>query len=429
MATGEGDILNIRASRWVAAAVALAAPAVVAAQTVGSGQGVADRPRPDYDPIGSRFGSFTVFPSVTVTGAATDNYLATDTDRRGDEYLFVEPVVLVRSDASRQQLEARAFVNQSVHANFSGDDKTQYGASTSDAFDFTRDTQFRVDASAGHYVESRTSLGTFQGAAEPVTYELYHAGLGVSHRFTDLTLTGNGALEYRHFNDTKFPNGGIIDQSYRNVRELTAGGSAQYDLRNGIGLIVSGQYDDEHYSFGPGSPGYDPLTFIDRDSSGYSVTGGVTLELTHLIFGQVQLGYINRSYRDPRLNGFGGLSYSADILWNVTPLTSLRFRASRSIDDTSSPQIAGYTRSDFHFFVDHELYRDLIVSADADYSPFRPNGIGVGGDEYGIGAGAKYLINRRYTVSAAARYMGRSSDSTFLRYHAVFGSVSFRVAF
>lgn len=403
-------------------------PAVCAAQSIG-GQGVADRPRPDYDPVGDRVGAFTLYPSITASAVATDNYLATDTDRRGDAYLFLQPELVARSDQGRERFEGRLFLNQGIHATLPGENVTQYGISGNGAFDATRSTQFRADASVGRYVESRASLGAFQGSAEPVTFEVYHAGLGASHSFNDLTINANGSIDYRNYNDTEFPGGQPIDQDYRDVRQFALGGSAQYTLRNGIGLIVSGQYSDEHYNFGPGSPGFVPANDLDRNSSGFSISGGVTLELTHLIFGQIQIGYLTRNYPDPRLNDFGGLSYSADILWNVTPLTSLRFRASRSVEDTSSPDIAGNTRSDFHAYVDHELYRYVILSGDVGYSHFRPNGIGFGGDEYSVGAGARYLINRRYSISGNLRYSGRSSDTTYLRYHAVIGSVAFRVQF
>ena len=410
-------------------ALAGAIPAVTGAQALGDGQGVADRSRPGYDPIGARVGAFTLYPSITTTAAATDNYLATDTNRRGDAYLFFQPELVARSDQGRERFEGRAFAAQSVHASLGGENITQFGVSGNGAFDATRNTQLRADASVGRFVESRSSLGAFQGSAEPVVFEVYHAGLGASHSFNDLTLGANSAIEYRNFHDAEFPGGQPIDQDYRDVRQITVGGSAQYALRNGIGLIVSGQYLDEHYNFGPGSAGYVAAASLDRDSTGFNIDGGITLELTKLIFGRIQIGYLSRHYPDPRLDDVGGLSYSADLLWNVTPLTSLRFRASRSIEDTSSPQIAGNTRSDFHLYADHELYRYIIVSADAGYSRFRPNGVGIGGDEYSLGGGARYLINRRLSVSGNVRYSGRSSDSTFLRYHAVLGTVSLRVAF
>lgn len=399
------------------------------AQSLVAGQGVADRPRPDFDPIGARAGSYTLLPSITTTMEATDNYLATDTNRRSDIYLLVQPEVYLRSNFARNRLDARAFLNQSVHANLGGENTTQYGGSASGAYDIDRSTQVTANVSAARYTESRSSLGSFQGSASPVTFTDLSAGVGVSHTFDKLTLRGGGAIDYRNFSDTAFPDGTPIDQDYRDVATTTGSGSASYAWRNGVNLIVSGQYSSEQYRVRPGQNGFIPGVNIDRDSDGFNIQGGVNLELSHLIYGSVQVGYLTRNYNDPTLRDFSGLSFSGDILWNVTPLTSLRFRASRSVEDTSSPLIAGNTRSDFRVSIDHELYRYIIISGEAAYGRFRPNGIGIGGDEYLAGASGRYLLSRRFSLTAAARYSSRTADSTFLRYRAVTGSVGLRTQF
>lgn len=401
----------------------------VAAQVVGGGQSVADRPRPLYDPVGSKAGGFTLFPSVTVSAEATDNYLATNTGRRSDVYAVVRPEIYARSDWSRHRLDARAFVDQSVHARLTNENATQYGTSVSGAYDIARQMQLRADASAGHFVESRTSLASFQGSAKPVSYDVYHVGIGLAQNFNDLVLDWSAAFDRRDFKDTLLPGNVVFDQDYRDVRVLTAGGSARYDLRNGIGLIVSGQLVDERYTIRPGRPGFVPGTSVDRASSGFNIDGGVTLELSRLVFGQLRVGYLKRRYRDPALNDFGGLSYSGDVLWNLTALTSLRFRASRSVEDSSSPLVAGNTRDDFRISVDHELYRNVILSGDAGYGNFSPNGVGIGGNDYSVGVGARYFIDRRFTVTGNLRHSGRSSDSQFLRYNATTASVGLRIAF
>lgn len=425
---GQGRVIGARRGRRIGAVIGLLlAPGAAFAQTV-TNQSVADRPHPDYDPIGIDIGGFTLFPAVTATVEATDNYLATATNKKSDVYAVIEPEVVLRSNWSRHRLEARAYASPSFHANLPDEDTTQLGATAAGTYDISHSTSFRADLTGARFVESRSSLGAFRGTTEPVQYDLFRSGIGISHTISDLTLTATAGAERRNYHDADLIGGGVIDQDFRDVRQLTAGGSAQYALRNGIGVIVSGQYDRERYDFRPGSRGFVSGVDLDRESSGFTLLGGVTLELSRLIFGTVQFGYLRRNYADPRLRDFGGFSYSADVLWNVTQLTSLRFRASRSIEDTSSTQIAGNTRSDFRVSVDHELYRYVLLNADVGYSTFRPNGPGVGGREYTVGAGGRYLVNRRLSFIGGVRYSGRSSDSIFLRYRAVSGNIGIRFA-
>lgn len=399
------------------------------AQTVERGLGVADRARPQYDPIGFDLGSFRVYPSVSVDASATDNYRARDTNRQGDVYGVVLPEIAFGSDWARHRLGGRAYFNRSVHANLTTEDASQYGALVNGALDVSRDTVLRADASLTRAVESRADLGSFRNSIEPVRVATYHAAAGVAQQFGRLKLDGSVGVNKITFSDVTGLDGTNIDQSFRNVRTISESLSGQYDVGGGIGIVVSGSANQSRFDFRPGSAGFNPLVNLDRASSGYSVQGGVILELSSLVFGTIQAGYIRHKYRDPRLQDFAGLNFSADVLWNVTSLTSLRFRASRTVQDTSSTTVAGNTRSDFSIRADHELYRYVILTGTASYGSFRPNGPGVGGREYGVRLGARYLIDRHWSAGLTAGYARRDSTSTFLRYKAASATLSIRYAF
>ncbi len=429
VAPEKGGILTYRTiSKYASATVAIVVASSASAQTVVRGQGVADRARPLYDELGARFGSFYLYPSVKARVEATDNLRATNTNRQSDIAVVLSPEVRLASNWSRHRLNARVYYDRDFHLQQTGENTNQYGAQADGALDVTRDTQFRANVSAARLSESRSSLGSFQNASQPVRYTSLDAGLSLSQRLQRLSLSAGVSYAARNFDDAIDFNGVRIDQRYRDVKVLAGSASAQYELRGGIGLIVSGQVDRSRYSFRPGSPGFNPAVNIDRASSGFSLLGGVSFELSSLVFGSVQVGVLSRTYKDTRLRNYSGLSYNANILWNVTPLTSIRARAQRVVEDTSSPTVAGNTRSDFSLGVDHELYRYVVLTADASYGRFTPNGPGVGGQEYGARLAARYLIDRRWSLGAEVRHARRTSDSPFLRYEATSGSISVRFA-
>lgn len=414
-----------KAAAAVVAAAALivglhASPAT--AQTVLRGQGVDDRPRPDYDPMGVSVGAFQLFPQINLDVLATDNYRATNVDRLSDVYAIGVADLRFTSNWARNDLSGGAYVSQSVHAELPSENVTQYGASLRGALDVSRDSQLRASINADHKVESRTSLGSFQGTASPVSYDVFLGSVGASQVIDRLVLNATVALEQQNFFDVVGPDGSIIDQSYRDVRTLRAGGSAQYEMWSGVSLLVSGMYVNADFTA--------PLTFpteLRRDSSGFDLLGGVSLELSSLIFGQIQFGYLSRIYVDPRLKDVNGPSFQADILWNVTPLTSLRLGGARTIEDASSTQFAGNTRSEVNLSVIHELYRYIIITADVAVSHFSPNGPGASGNEFGVDVLTQYLINRRWRVGCNVRYGQRTSEEPSLRYHAT--TVSFVTQF
>lgn len=413
----------------VAAIGVVVGTGTVQAQAVIAGQSVADRAHPEYDPIPIPVGGFTLLPTATVRLETTDNFRASNINREGDVYVTLRPAASLNSTWSRHQLSANAFYERRIHFKLGNEDSSSFGSTVRGLYDISRQTRVSGEVSGQRAVESRSALGSFRGSLEPVRYDTLRATLGVSHSINDLELTGRGSAETYNFRDAKIGGGGQIDQDFRDFDRLTVGGNARYALRNGIGVIGSLQYDRTQYDFGPGTAGFVPGTDLDRGSSGVSALAGASLELTRLIFGTIQAGYLSRRYDDPLLRDISGLSFSANVLWNPTPLTSVTLRAGRSVEESASTTFSGNTRSDFSVRVDHELFRYVLISGDLGYDRFRANGPGPRGNEYTAGLAARYLIDRRFTLTGSVRSARRSSDIAGLRYNATSGSIGVRAAF
>lgn len=426
--TNAGERQPARAHPAVLAVAAMTAgwlyPASAAAQTIPPGLGVADRPRPGFDPLGIDVGgSFTLSPNLAADLNATDNFRASNTDRQGDVYLVVVPEARLASEWSRHAVSARTYFSRSIHARLTSEDVSNYGASANGKLDLSRNGQVSLDVAADHRTEGRASLSSFQGTPSPVSYDVYRVGVSGGQVFNRLVLNAAANVEERDFADVAAADGTIIDQDFRDVRTVSASASARLEVRSGVSALVSGQLDDSSYSATPDA------NQLRRDATGFNVLAGVSLELSSLIFGQIQVGFINRAYADPQLKDISGPSYRADLLWNVTPLTSLRLTGSRTVEDAASTAFAGNTRSEIRLAVDHELYRYIILSADTVYSSFSANGPGAKGDEFSIGGGARYLLGRRWSINGRLRYAQRSSNSPGLRYHAATATIAARLAF
>ena len=89
-----------RTATLLALTTALGTPSLAVAQQAQSDEPdpnipVQHRPRPDYDPLGIRAGSFLVFPSLTLSGLYDSNVFATKHDTDSDVAGIVAPVVEV----------------------------------------------------------------------------------------------------------------------------------------------------------------------------------------------------------------------------------------------------------------------------------------------------------------------------------------------
>jgi len=380
------------------------------------GIGVADRPRPDYDPIGYRLDDLIVYPAVNVTTVYNDNFRATSADKRSDVYAVIRPNIRVASSWNRNAAEVTAFYERPFHAKLTQENIARFGGSGLGRYDISRETSLQLLVNGLSGVESRTSINSFIGSINPVKYDTEDLSLSATHTTGDFQIGMSGGASRRNYQDVRGTGSAIIDQDFRDVRSYFGSANLSYRVGPGLSAVISGQVDQNDYSVVPGTPGYDPLTTVDRRSKGYTIQGGLNLELSSLLFGTVQVGLLRRQYRDPRLRDFSGPSVTAQLLWNVTPLTSVRLDVARTVEDTASIDIAGNLRTRGSVAVDHELFRYVIITADAIYSHLSPNGSLPSSNELAFGISPRYLVNRHITVIGTMRHEQRTSDLSLFRF-------------
>ena len=98
-----------------------------------------------------------------------------------------------------------------------------------------------------------------------------------------------------------------------------------------------------------------------RNSSGGSVRAGTVFEFSRLLTGEAAIGWAARTYEDPRLLPLQGLLTSASLIWTATPLTTAKFLATTSIDETTVPGVSGVLTHLYTAEVDHDFRRWLTA--------------------------------------------------------------------
>lgn len=383
-------------------------------QSVPEGVSAADRARPDYAPIGGRIGSFFLYPTVSATLVGTDNVRATDGDRESEFYSVLHADLLLRSNLARHGLKLRAFADQSVHARFSHEDVTRFGGQFDGQLDISRDTQLTVRGLAERQAEERSSYNNLTAARAPVRYGHYLAALALNQSLSPVTLSAGLSYDRFDYDNAVSFAGEPISQRYRTHEQVSGTGAATYTIHPGFAVLVRGSVDKRSYPL----PANSPLQpgGLSRDSSGARIEAGLKLDLTSLLYGEVRVGYMRRDYSDPAYIDTSGLSFGADLLWNVTPLTSVRFGADRSVDEASSTTIAGNRRTQFDLSLDHELLRNLILTAATSYARIEPLGPVPNSSSYLARLDARYLLSRQVSMRAGYLFNKRTSASVDRRF-------------
>jgi hypothetical protein len=182
---------------------------------------------------------------------------------------------------------------------------------------------------------------------------------------------------------------------------------ADYALSPGLAVFAVFQYNNRNYLKAP-LPG----TF-NRDSSGYEGDVGADFEITQLIRGQVQVGYLDQSYRNHVFKDTAGVGAMGSIEYYPTQLLTVKANLLRTVNDAGLTNAPTYYHTGGGVELDYELLRNLIVTAHAQDSSDAYQGIDRTDGTLEARIGANYLFSRLLGFNLSYDYFNRTSSGTF----------------
>lgn len=371
---------------------------------------VQERARPGYDPIGIRAGSFMILPTLTVGGRYNDNIYATDTNEIDDFITTVDASVSVESQWSNHALNFSAGLSQDFYASNSDEDRLNWNVGADGRIDVTRDTKLNLAASFARRHEDRGDPNAVASALEPTEYDLTTLSASIDQRFN--RITANVGIEYTKYNYKDVPSvlGGSIDQDGRDREEYVENLRLGYDVSPDTNIYVEGKLNQRDYRLQP------PFVAFDRNSDGYSAAVGSEFKLTRLIQGGLYVGYQKQEYDSALFQSIDGIGYGANIDWFVTPLTTVNLDAGATIEESTTPGVPGFMRNSVALRVDHELLRNIVLTARGSYASDDYKGSTRKDDIFGAGLGVKYLMGRNIEVGLNYDLTNRDSSINGLDY-------------
>lgn len=374
-------------------------------QPVYPGETVTGRPRPEFDPIGSRLGSFFWFPRAEIDESYNSNIFAIPS-ATSDFITGLGPAFDLLSNFRRNALNLHADALNQIYAEHPAQN-TQTGSVTVDGrLDATALSSFYGSAQAAHLAVPRTSPTSPGNAAEPVTYNNYTASAGYQQSGLRFGYAANVAISETQYNGVPMVGGGILPQSAQNTTISEAVLRTDYQIIPdyfGYFRAEGDLTDYEHTA--PGG--------VRFNSTGYRADIGLQILPRHIIYGDVYVGYLAQLFAVSGLGSIAAADAGGRLTWNVTRLTTLTFTGLRT-PVVSNPSIgttgAGYLASNVAANVDHELLRYLLVNLNASFENDAFQGVTRSDDVFSVGAGLKYLINRNLYLGASYSFQQRTSS-------------------
>lgn len=364
---------------------------------------VSQRPREGYEARGLRMGAFLAYPKLSVTAEHNDNIFATDVSEIDDLIWRVTPEIALSSDWSRHALGAYARTVLNRYQDFDSENTTDYGAGVNGRLDILRFTTLNGSFDWANLTEPRTSPDSPGTAAEPVQYDLASLRLIGEHTVNRLRFQGRYAFQRFDYDSPPRIGGGIVDQTFRDRNVSMLAGRVDYAVSPDTALFLEVIGNKRAYDRAA------TATEVSRDSDGVQFLAGANFELGAVTRGEVAVGYLKQNFDDPRLENIDGFGARAQVEWFPTQLTTVTFTGSRTVEDSATPGTGAYLSSNIGAQVDHELMRNVILTARAAYGEDEYDIINRRDERQSAGVSATYLLNRSIGVTASYAYDRRDT--------------------
>jgi hypothetical protein len=408
LALGTGGVVSMADWRTATAFAALAmvafAPGEAAAQTTfrehSQNEAVADRPHSEYEALGVPFGSFIIRPALEAGAETTDNFFANDFNvgAQDDVTYTLRGSAEVTSQWSRHELKLAFGAQHATHDKFTKDDATTGNASGELRIDVTRDTEIGGGGSVENMIEERTAPDAPTSAVKPVQYTYSESYLYGGHTFNRVRVSARYAHRDYNYDDAYTQTGVVIDEDIRDHVEDIGTARVEYLVSPRMALLLEGVWNNRDYdAFG-------------RGSNGYNYTAGASVELAQLIDGEVRVGYLSQEHDSPAVGTIDGAAVNADINWYPTQLTTVSFKADREVEDSGNANNASYLLTRAGLTVDHELFRNVVLSFGLAGGKRDYNGIDRKDDYTTLDLSGAYLVNRNVSVRAGYAHEQVNSD-------------------
>ncbi|WP_336966217.1 outer membrane beta-barrel protein [Sphingobium aquiterrae] len=369
---------------------------------------VQQRARPDYDPIGIRSGAFNIFPQVETSLAYSDNVYYSDNNTVSDGSITVAPSVQVVSDWSRHQLRLRGNARLTRYFDETLRNQNPWNLGALGRVDVGDTLRFIPEVQLAREFENPFSGETTADQSALSNYLRAYGSLRTEYSSGQTKLTLSVDDTNYDFSTIELRSGTIRDQSDRDRNIFRVTGQAQYAFTPSMAAFAQLGYRKTDY----------PHLLLNgdanRDSDSWVIIGGVNFDLSALMRGTIGVGYIRRSYDSPLYRNVDGFSAEAKVEYFPTELTTVTLAARRTIEDSFITTTSGYFDNRASLRIDHELLRNLILSAMGEYAKQDYIGSKQKVDVYRITGSGTYLASNWMSFSLNLAYTGRSANDIAL---------------
>jgi hypothetical protein len=311
--------------------------------------------------LGIPWGSFRLYPTLDVRAGYDTNVFASPAGQQSSSaYEAIRPSLDVRSDWNNHMLNfgaygAFGFYNSATSLNYQN-----FGFNTDGRLDIYKDWYLTASAAFTGTTEAFGTPDVAQAQAPSVVYAV-PLNLGMYQRFNRLFYQANASATGLRYSDFSQLNTNALPAGSRDRNLFGESLQAGYELREGFDVWVQGALNQRRYLQNVNIAGQ------QRDSDGWTVTGGSTLDLGGVSKLEGFVGYSQQNYSSAGVTT-GAVVFGLAGTWNgYQPLTVRPFVV-RSINETVYTNYQDYVSTTIGAEFNYTIQSDWQLNAGASFS-------------------------------------------------------------
>jgi hypothetical protein len=364
---------------------------------------VLDRPHPLYDPLGMDLGDFTLSSSLGIDTVYDDNIYALPTVGPADTIIHIRPDVRLTSDWSGGFVSLDANANLNRFLDYASQDTDDWSVSARGGLEFISNGKLEVDAGSAQLTEPLSAASSVSNQAAPVAYRVDSANVSASQGRNRLKVSFNAAVQRFDYYNAPAIGGGFIDETFRNRTAPTMSGRVDYAVSPNLAVFGEAIGNIRDYDQ------VDPSTLKSQNAAGYELLSGANFQVTHLLRGELGLGYLNETYANASYGKVSGPGFRNKLQWFPTQLITVTATYARTMEDSGVVGAPTYRLESAALQADYELLRNLILTAQVNYSHAAYVGIARTDERYQASATASYLFNRHLSLNLSYGHLSQRS--------------------
>jgi hypothetical protein len=389
-------------------------------------EAVLDRAQPEYDPEPIRLGGALVAANASAAAVYNDNIFAAETDEQSDLIARLGLEVDARSNWSRHEIGGSVAAIHREYTDVGDESNTDIRAGLRGRVDVSRQFSVSAGVRVEDRIEPRTAVTNSTRFAEPIDLDRPAANIDAVYANERLQVRAGLGITETDFSDaTVRRTGEILDQDYRDNTVTSASARVSYAISPDIAVFGQGRVSEREFDTQQLVGG----ALRTRDSEGYATEVGVDFELQRLIRGDIAVGYLSEDKKDDFYEDVDGLSVRGELEWFPTRLTTVTLDGVRQVVDMGVSAAPSALETTFGARVDHELRRNIILSANASVGNLDYKDVDREDDIVELGLTGIYKMNKKVHLEAFVRRMDRDTSGNAALGFEVFAANTIGVGF